>query len=203
MKPTLAIDPGQNGAAVLLAEDGRTILAAWAWHECQHNRRRAYRLEGIGRQWVSDDTWMDGVAWTADVPYHTLARVGQDIAFELWDWEWEPVLVVEGLFVHRNWESTLTLAESAAMVYGPTAAHLDTMPLRPKANATDGTGWRETVLGRGPRRARKAYWDEQARRLLPHLVDAGGLGDLIADDNVIAAACMARWGWLMQKAEEG
>ncbi|NRA03770.1 MAG: hypothetical protein HRU00_14320, partial [Myxococcales bacterium] len=152
MIPVLGIDPGKvEGGAVLLAADGKTALAAWHWIE---RRRKAGNVYAV--------TAIRGIR--AQSEKATLANVGEDIAYDLYDTDevrYPMCLVVEALFVPRLPKSALAgrmsrqevqtfmgkarsvhaLAEAAALVYGPLtpyAAHL----LRPLASA-----WRPLILG--------------------------------------------------------
>ena len=73
MIPVLGIDPGKvEGGAVLLAADGKTALAAWHWIE---RRRKAGNVYAV--------TAIRGIR--AQSEKATLANVGEDIAYDLYD----------------------------------------------------------------------------------------------------------------------
>lgn len=203
--PTLAIDPGKGaGAAVLLDTDGRTVLGAWAWKERQQDKRAIWRVQarrGPHADELDEDPRTLAelgrlIRWYAA---HALTELAEDPLMASAAWH----LVVEGLFV-GNARSSMILAESAALVYGPllepavNASELQAGGWRPMANSDDGTGWREVLIGPAGRRSR-SWWDRRARLLLPQLVDQATLGELVDNQHVVDGTYLARWGWVEQR----
>lgn len=190
-RPTIGIDPGRDGGAVVLAPDGRTALAAYRW-------RRAKAVGFNVRHVRLGEP-------TPFVRLSCLSTIGAAIARELGGREC--VLAVEGLFVPRPAKGkkadakyfgqvarVLTLGEYAGQVFGPVIPHA-AVTFRPNAGE-----WRPAILGI-PASSPSKFAEEHAitalTRARPPLVV--GLGELAKDPHVAEAACIARFGWLKAK----
>jgi len=186
-RPIVGIDPGRDGGAVILAPDGRHVMAAFRW---RHSASNWFNLRSVAAN----------VAGPA-VRVSSLGEVGAAIARRV------PagcVLVVEGLFVPRvpkgrkpdakylgQVARIVTLGEYAGQVFGPASCRA-VMTLRPTAGE-----WRATILGipaNSPSKFAEAHAIQALTKARPPLVV--GLGDLATDPHVAEAACIARWGWL-------
>ncbi len=197
MLPTLAIDPGATGGAVYLDADGRTVLGAWHWVRRKRKAGTVYVLRSVV---VGHELPVVG--------YEHLGSVGLAM-FDATAGTWPVLLVCEGLFLPRppagatkavmdrhmgQCRSVLTLAESAALVYGPNLTNASEL-LRPTA-AT----WRPAVLGL-PANASSDLAERMAIQLAGATMT--GLGELGSDPHVAEAAAMARWGWVQQRQAQG
>lgn len=176
---TMAIDPGHDGAAVLLDGSGRRAVGAWGWH-------RREPAAGIF-VWDVVPFGLYHPGWDRPMPsLHAIGVVLADACLELA----APFhLVVEGLFVpkDREPEGALTLAEEAALVYGPLFDGAATLS-RPLAST-----WRASVLR--PRWGRSSKEAEAAAR--QGCIERGiapSLGSLLDNPHVCEAAMMAVWG---------
>lgn len=186
--PTLAIDPGATGAAVLLDGDGKTVLWAGAWKEVQRKGERAWTVRD------HEDAMHSGTvhrlhavgSWVADA-----VENGRPLAFYAGRQpRWH--LVVEGLFAGKNWRSAMTLAESAALVYGPCSERSVGEIMRPLASV-----WRPAML-RLPPNANAAIAEVWAVQAASVCMD---LGRLQENEHACEAAWMARWGWVQMREQ--
>jgi hypothetical protein len=184
---TLAIDPGRDGAAVLLAPDGRRAVLAWAWYQRKQAGAHVYDVEMVG-------PW-EGLQ---ERRCRSLPSVGRELLHGAL--EHGPfLLVVEGLFVptYRAPEGALVLAEEAALVYSALIEEALSIE-RPLASE-----WRGEILGLGGNTS-SAVAERAAIRactqIRPLLVE--GLGELATQPHVAEAACMARWGFLKQRPSQ-
>jgi len=194
MIPTLAIDPGATGGAVYLDADGRTVLGAWHWVRRKRKAGTVYVLRSVV---VGHELPVVG--------YEHLGSVGLAM-FDATAGTWPVLLVCEGLFIPRRKRgeqeakytgrvrSTLELAESAALVYGPNLTNASEL-LRPTAAV-----WRPAVLGL-PANASSDLAERMAIQLAGATMT--GLGELGSDPHVAEAAAMARWGWVQQRQAQG
>ena len=192
---TLAIDPGLDGGAVLLSEDGQTAIAAYGWRKAD----AGFTLRNA-----------NGLRMRAK-DLHDVAEIIST------DTHGAYLLVVEGLFVPRaprprpgqHWTTRdrykaeqrysgrlahlLTLAEVTGQLQGPLmgAAHRVERPLA--------STWRPDVLELPPNASsvaseQRAIWAMNVRK--PALVK--GLDALAKDPHVCEAACMAVYGHRLQ-----
>lgn len=183
MIPTLAIDPGHDGAAVLY--DGRRALGRWAWKEVQRDNQPAW--------------WFDVGGHGAAEP--NLHCVGEALLEQVQNIVGEGLgayrLAVEGLFLNPKeaypggGASLQELAWSAALVAGPLLVGAEGEVYRPLASQ-----WRPRILG-VPGNASADAAAKAALRLVPTLVP--GLGVLAGNEHVCEAAAIARWAWVQQR----
>lgn len=189
----LGLDPGASGGAVLLSPDGRRVLAAWAWSQCQRE---------LADAWLLQTTLHGRVRELQD-----LAEVGEEIAADLRQGYRLPEryqLVVERLFlpsfpsteplereaIRRHLgrcASVLQLAESAALVFGPLLRCAE------RLHRVYASRWRAAVLDLQPGVDGDEAEDKAIERCREGLVV--GLGALVTNGHVAEAACMARWQW--------
>lgn len=179
--PTLGVDPGREGGAVLLANDGRHVLGWWLW------RPHVAREDGQGTYGLWDWTSSE---WTELPSLHAVASV---IAMDAEDLGGHGLsVVVEGLFVppYRPPSGVLALAEATGELLGPLRALSEVAPLRPLASR-----WRPDVLGL-PRNAASEVAERAAvvyaRRVLVGLEE-------VANPHLAESACIARWGWVQSQ----
>ncbi|MCK5090504.1 MAG: hypothetical protein KAQ88_11050 [Hyphomicrobiaceae bacterium] len=190
-RPIVGIDPGRDGGAVVLAPDGRHVVAAYRW---RHSVRGWFNLRTIAANQPGPTVRVGSLG---DVGAAIERRIaGRDV-----------VLCVEGLFVPRPDKGkkpgakylgqvarVVTLGEYAGQVFGPAARHAS-VTFRPSAGQ-----WRPLVLGI-PASSPSKFAEEHAitalTRARPPLVV--GLGELAKDPHVAEAACIARFGWLKAK----
>lgn len=181
----LGIDPGaEDGAAVLLEPDGRTVAELWAWHRLTRTYRVHIQLPGTL-----------GVSVTEVPSLHAIAsrRIGP--AVESLPYH----LVVEELFVWTGHDCGFdTLAEATGEIYGPLRDGALTFQ-RVLARK-----WRAAVLQRGWGRtsaeAERAAWQVCAHGMtgLEGWLQRNGDGHP-RWAHVLEAACLARWGWVQQQ----
>lgn len=215
--PVVAIDPGHEGACVVLAADGKTAVATFAWIR---RKRKA------GPVYVVDYGRSDWDGKQVEFEFDDLNQVGRRIAREVnapdsmaTD---SHLLVVEGLFVPRPSQAAaldlarprrqqgfaggagakylgqvarvLKLAEAGALVAGPLLSGAVSVE-RPTAGK-----WRPAILGL-PANASSDDAEALAIRMMtaakPPLV--AGLGDLARNPHVAEAACIAKWGHVLLK----
>jgi len=190
MTASLGIDPGVTGGAVLLAPDGVTALQAWGWRRMGRSKKRAGRhcwrvmapsgLETEAPTLSAVGAWM---AYTCPVPTY--------------------VLTVEGLF--GRGETLRILGESAGVLY----SHLELGALNDLSERKAGTlewrprsrTWRSDILGISESQTGADGAEALALRTVPTW--CSGLGELATNGHVAEAACMARWGWLKNRARVG
>lgn len=178
----LAIDPGRDGAAVLLAPNGREVAAAWAWHGKTRKGAPLFEVGMVG-------PW-EGVE---ERVCRSMPSLGRELLEGTRQLGSPFHLVVEGLFVPRDRapEGVLTLAEDAALVYGQLLDEALTID-RPLAST-----WRAATLRKGWGRTSKEA--EAGARVVCAATRLGiGLGELINNPHACEAACMARWGFVKQ-----
>jgi hypothetical protein len=185
--PVLGIDPGHDGAAVLLGANGKSLLGRWQWHRLGRTKKRYGR-----RAWL-----VTSAEGTGELP--TLGAVGVRIVGEMVRGGIRPggyVLVVEGLF--GRGDTLRILGEEAGAVYGPLEAGAanELEDYRPRSQT-----WRRQVLGIDERAVGAAGAEEAARRLVGTWLDPfdTALSDAIAGvgGGHLAEACyIARWGWV-------
>lgn len=176
--PTLGGDPGHEGAATLLAGDGRHVLGWWLW------RPHVAREDGQGTYGLWD--WQAS-EWTELPSLHAVASV---IAMDAEDLGGHGIVVaMEGLFVppYRPPAGVLSLAEATGELLGPLRGLGEGTPLRPLAST-----WRPSVLGL-PRNAASEVAERAAvvyaQRVLVGLEEA-------VNPHLAESACIARWGWV-------
>lgn len=174
----LGIDPGHDGAAVILDEAGRRCLAVWSWHRLRRKGRDVYAT------WSTDE---------GNTTEKSLGEIGMWIASGM---AGHHTLTVEGLYGRA-----IALAEACGEVMGPlVASALNDVRegrYRPRAQV-----WRKAVLGSAPS---KAAAKELARRLAPRLIE-GIPDDLLEVEHVVEAACIARYGakqWAVTASRRG
>ncbi|MCK5495414.1 MAG: hypothetical protein V3S93_02505 [Methyloceanibacter sp.] len=185
IRPVIGIDPGADGGAVILQADGQTALDAFRWRK------------GVGGYNVRS-------IYGPSTKVPTLAHVGDRIARAFGHKVW---LGVEGLFVPRpnpghlhvhpgQIRHVLTLAENAALVYGPMLGKAERVE-RPTAAV-----WRPAILGiarNASSKSSEAAAIAACTKMRPPIVT--GLRDLGEDPHVAEAACIARYTWLAQVGE--
>lgn len=182
----IGVDPGADGGAVLLDGAGQYV-AAVGWHKLEAAKKRGGRVT-----WeVSGHRTAGSLFVVGEMVRHTLL-----VKPALTGWS----LIVEQLFANRkNPNSTITLGESAALVYGHLLAPYTDAPWRVLA-AT----WRPRILGLGPSTTADAA-ESIALHYAPLMPWAKGLR---AEEHgagfphVCEAACIARWGWLYASSLE-
>jgi hypothetical protein len=138
----LGIDPGKEAGGAVLLDAAGQVVAGFTWRE----KDGAWMLESnLDRTTASQDSAQ---------PLETLHQVGRTLRATLnYLLNAGPfVLVVEGLFVGKGARTSLTLAESAALVYGPLlddcANRDDFEAWRPPSNSWGkAIGWRDLLLG--------------------------------------------------------
>lgn len=180
MKPSLGIDPGTPGAAVLLDATGACQMAAY-WKEARKGAALRLcwwsRTHGVGR--------------------HTLANrysaVG-DLLLELFVQEaagHHTLLRAEGVFVSpRNPSSGLKLARAVGALVAPLQEHLDQT-----ADHVMATSWRSALLGLRARTPSKTCKEQSLRGMplrVPGLSEA--LEHLGRYDHITDAAGVAQSG---------
>ena len=129
-RPIVGIDPGRDGGAVILAPDGRHVVAAFRW---RHSSRGWFNLRTVAANEAGPTTRVRSLG---DVGAAIARRLGRDV-----------VLCVEGLFVPRldkgkkpdakylgQVARVVTLGEYAGQVFGPAARHAS-VTFRPNAGA--------------------------------------------------------------------
>lgn len=194
-RPVIGIDPGRDGGAVWLAADGRTVLDAWRWRYSTKKGHYNVRV-AHGHRYT--------VAALSEIGNHLAQRA---IVAQL---EGRPILCIEGFFVPRvpkgkkpdakyygQVARIVTLGEYAGQVYGPCNVYASEV-LRPTAGV-----WRPMILGIPPNTDSKTAEGAAivaCTRIKPPLVR--GLGELGTDPHVAEAACIARYGWLMQRGPD-
>jgi hypothetical protein len=171
--PVLGVDPGREGAAVLVAPGVAPLraLGAWWWRPV----RGGYEVASLGGAFGR-------VEALHDVGLAVAAKVRQ-LAPDGWR------VVLEGLYVASldRAPSVLTLAEAAGEVLGPLRGVGPV--LRPVAAA-----WRAKVLRLG--RVGAARAEAYAIEAVPGIV--AGLGELGRVGHVAEAGCMAYYGAVME-----
>lgn len=178
--PALGIDPGKTGGAVLLDQDGRSMLAAWSWCPSGEGETAGYSLSSAVDDQYSVGDWRSA-----------LVRVGDQIASDVRRTLGEApdvVLCCEGLFVDPRWPATaIALAEATGALLDPLLALASGEVLRPLAST-----WRPAVL-RIPASTPAAQAEAAALRA----IRAGlvrGLSEL-ENGHVAEAACLALYAW--------
>jgi hypothetical protein len=173
--PVLGIDPGHDGAAVLLDEAGDPVWAA-RWRSLDRGKgkgqtpHRVYRLDlqvGRDNEIVSSE-------------HRTLAGVGAELP--RWVHPWQVHLAAEGLFVFSM------ARQSAAIELGRTVGWL-TAGLREDALSYDepsAAKWRPSVLG-----CQRHAKSDEAERLALLRWRARWSGALATDAHVAEAECIA------------
>jgi hypothetical protein len=190
MLHVIGVDPGQEGAAVLLAPDGRTVEAVWAW---TYRDRKApvfevrQELPGLGVTEL-EVRFLHQLVMASTLP--VLRKTGPYL------------LVGEELFVWEGHDCGFdTLAEVTGEVLGP---------LRSSAAGSArvlARKWRPVVLPRGW--GRSSADAERAAHTVCRATMLGldaWLGQRELEGrphpswpHVLEAALMARWGWLQQR----
>lgn len=181
----LGIDPGHEGAAVLLV-DGKVVYA-WTWKRYGEKKPARYYLS-IGAL----ESMVGAPPLGATL---TMGQIGGTIAYacDFGSYHGQlDMLAVEGLFVGKDPPAALTLAELAGKVMGPledAARHIH----RPQARQ-----WRPRVLGLPPTASsvlsvRTASLVLNVRRgLLPRWL---ALPDgMRYNEHLLEAGCIARDG---------
>ena len=189
MTAILAIDPGADGGAVLLAADGRTAIDAWAWDRRVTGGIHTWRL------WRPEGPPLQ-ISSIHEIALQ-LARAAEGIGTP-----WQ--LCVEGLFAwSEQLNGIIELAEATGELLGPLAARASVVH-RPRA-----VTWRAAVLPKGWGRTSEEA--EHAARIVARST-VRGLGRFVeyefdADGrevplwpHVCEAACMARFGWVAARA---
>lgn len=199
MIPVLGVDPGHDGAAVLLSGTAARHLASISWKRLERKGPDVYRI-----------TYDDGEEQEVDRLHHVglamLERAGQLTAV-VGSGGWQ--LVVEGLFARPGvaLHGVCSLAEAAGEIMG-VLAQLSPQGReiwRPKAST-----WRSEVLlkgwGKTSEEAELAALTATNGLLLPSLwreikFNARRLPQPVWP-HVLEAACIARWGWNQQVLAE-
>lgn len=193
--PVLGVDPGHDGAAVLLSGTAARHLASLSWKRLERKGGDVYRI-----------TYDDGEEQEVERLHHVglamVERAGQFTAV-VGSGGWQ--LVVEGLFARPGvaLHGICSLAEAAGEIMG-VLAQLSPQGReiwRPKAST-----WRSEVLpkgwGRTSEEAERAALTATNGLLLPSLwrefrTNARRL-PVPVWPHVLEAACVARWGWNQQ-----
>lgn len=168
--PTIAVDPGHSGGAVLLGDAGRPV-AAWAWHKLKRKSGDVYRLE-------------EANAPSAEA--RTIADVGALLCLAVCELTHGETLhlAVEGQYVDRRRLGTVPTTLELARVSGWLTAGLAQRAVdvvTPLASQ-----WRPAVLGisayatsEASERAALLRWRTLWRGELednPHVGEAAGIG---------------------------
>lgn len=172
----LGIDPGHEGAAVLLDPGGRLALASWSWQ----------RMEGrtVRPPYVLQST----VA--PECERASLHAVGCDIAWHMHELGLAPAMCVEGLFVHPELskETAIELGRTVGLLTGPLLGVISEQLPSPVART-----WRPAVLGI-PSNSSSEKADAAALRWVVTMGLAESLGALANVPHVAEASGIATWG---------
>lgn len=169
--PTIGVDPGYRGGAVLLGDAGRPV-AAWAWHRLKRKSGDVYRLDEANGPTLETPT-IAGVGALLDLAVSEITR--------------EPLhLAVEGQYVDRRRLGTVPTTLELARVAGWLSAGLmqrAVSVVHPLASQ-----WRPAVLGVSAYATSRAA---EAKALLRWRTL--WRGDLADDPHVAEAACVGAW----------
>lgn len=158
---TLGVDPGVQGAAVLLGRRG-SLDVAWAWVRRQRAGALVYRLVSALASYPEA---------AALVEVRTLSEVGSSIAADLGKMGFtSTVLVVEDAYSGKSPRSSIQTARYQGALVGP----LERVASGWNANYVTSSQWRRVVMPQGwqargkaggldKRRAAKLYAIESAR----------------------------------------
>lgn len=194
---TLSLDGGADGGCTLLDPTGRQGLGGWGWH---------LRPLKSGDRYVLSSTT---VSFTREEG--NLHEIGRIVRLEAYDLgakvyhlvvedQYLPAPTAEDLetreAVNRylgRLKRVCTLSAYAALVYGPL------LPAAASVSTYMASEWRSVILGSG--RLSSSAAEEKAVELCtrgrPRIAD--GLGQLAQDPHVAESACLARYGWLLQR----
>jgi len=194
MIPVLGVDPGHDGAAVLLAADGRRSLAAWSWQRRKRKSGEVYLLTSTGGGELE-------IGSLHSISEHISSACSTAIDLEAArDSDQEEIydLAVEGLFVWPGRTGgIIELAEAVGEIIGP---------LRDRALSLSRCApsqWRAATLPKGWGRSSEEA-ERAARQVAASTVRGLGLFVGLGLDkdgrevpiwpHVCEAACIARWG---------
>lgn len=201
--PVLGVDPGHEGAAVLLAADGRRALTALSWRRLERKGGAVYEVSRLA---VADDVLPSLHA----VGVAIVARAREVLQYEPAPSSSDPRLyrlAVEGLFARPGLElhGVVSLAEATGELLGALRG-LALETLRPKASTwrpavlglpangasvdAELAAWRALAVGRPPLLEGLDVW--LARTTITH---RSVRREHPAWPHVVEAACIARWGW--------
>lgn len=183
--PTLGVDPGHTGGAVLLEPSGLDVRMVTAW---RRTRRKGHpyivtqRFRASGGRWVQMDHVVSHLGAVGRVLAGVLTADGA-------------ALCCEGISLHRK------AAPATAIELGRTVGLL-TAPLLDRVSAVLdeplASQWRPAILGL-PGNASSDDSEKAARSLIVAQRIEARFGLLLDDGHVAEAFAIARWGWAQQR----